>query len=307
MIISASRRTDIPSFYSDWLFNRLREQYVLVRNPVNPQQISKISLSPEVIDGIVFWTKNPSPMLNQLSELEKYNHYFQFTVNAYGKDVEPNVPSKREIIVPTFQKQSKAIGREKVIWRYDPIFFSEKYDMEYHCKYFEALADRLGDFTERCTVSFLDIYSDTSKNMKQLNMQSDTYEKRYELMQKFSEIAKKRGFYIETCAENIDLEELGIKHSHCIDPELFERIGGYKLSVGKDKNQRKVCGCAASIDIGAYNTCRNDCLYCYANHTNNAAFIHNPKSPLLIGNVRDDDNITERYIESFKEQQMSLL
>ena len=149
MIISASRRTDIPTYYADWLFNRLKEEYVLVRNPMNIHQIGKISLAPEVVDGIVFWTKNPIPMLDRLSELDKYNYYFQFTLNAYGKDVEPNIPSKNDVIIPAFQQLSKIIGRERIIWRYDPIFFNEYYTMEYHCKYFRMLAERLGPYTEK--------------------------------------------------------------------------------------------------------------------------------------------------------------
>lgn len=122
MIISASRRTDIPAYYSDWLFNRLKEEYVLVRNPMNIHQIGKINLSPDVVDGIVFWTKNPIPMMNRLSELKRYNYYFQFALTAHDRDVEPNIPSKNDIIIPAFQQLSRLIGREKVIWRYDPIF-----------------------------------------------------------------------------------------------------------------------------------------------------------------------------------------
>mgnify|MGYP002798469658 FL=1 len=132
MIISASRRTDIPTYYSEWFFNRLKEEYVLVRNPMNIHQISKISLSPNVVDGIVFWTKNPIPMLNRIAELKKYNFYFQFTLNAYGKDVEPKIPSKKEVIIPAFQKLSEIVGKERVVWRYDPIFFNKKYTVDYH-------------------------------------------------------------------------------------------------------------------------------------------------------------------------------
>ena len=155
MIISASRRTDIPTYYSNWFYNRIKEQNVLVRNPMNIHQVGKIDLSPDVVDGIVLWTKNPVPMMPRLSELERYNYYFQFTLNAYDLDVEPNIPSKNEIIIPAFQKLSQMIGREKVIWRYDPIFFNNKYTMEYHCKYFEVLAEKLSDYTEKCTVSLV--------------------------------------------------------------------------------------------------------------------------------------------------------
>ena len=134
MIISASRRTDIPTYYSDWFYSRIKDGFVLVRNPMNIHQVSKISLSSDVVDGIVFWTKNPIPMMTKLDEIKDYSYYFQFTLNAYGKDVEPNVPSKNEIIIPAFQKLSQKMGKDKVVWRYDPIFFNENYTMDYHCK-----------------------------------------------------------------------------------------------------------------------------------------------------------------------------
>lgn len=310
MIISASRRTDIPTYFADWLFNRLKEEYVLVRNPMNIHQIGKISLAPEVVDGIVFWTKNPIPMLGRLSELDKYNYYFQFTLNAYGKDVEPNIPSKNDVIIPAFQQLSKIIGRERIIWRYDPIFFNEYYTMEYHCKYFRMLAERLSPYTEKCTVSFLDLYRNTARNTKPLNIQPETREQQIEIMQRFLKIANEYGLYIDTCAEEIDLEKFGIAHAHCIDKKRFERIGKYKLSVEKDPNQRPECGCIASIDIGTYNTCKNGCLYCYANYSHNTVVkntqLHNPLSPLLFGEVGPDDTIKERKVKSCKDCQFTL-
>ena len=310
MIISASRRTDIPTYYADWLFNRLKEEYVLVRNPMNIHQIGKISLAPEVVDGIVFWTKNPIPMLDRLSELDKYNYYFQFTLNAYGKDVEPNIPSKNDVIIPAFQQLSKIIGRERIIWRYDPIFFNEYYTMEYHCKYFRMLAERLGPYTEKCTVSFLDLYRNTARNTKPLNIQPETREQQIEIMQRFLKIADEYGLYIDTCAEEIDLEKFGIAHAHCIDKKRFEQIGKYKLSVEKDPNQRPECGCIASIDIGTYNTCKNGCLYCYANYSHNTVVkntqLHNPLSPLLFGEVGPDDTIKQRKVKSCKDCQFTL-
>lgn len=310
MIISASRRTDIPTYYSDWFFNRLKEEYVLVRNPMNYHQISRISLSSDIVDGIVFWTKNPLPMLNRLPELERYNYYFQFTLTAYDKDVEPNIPSKNNILIPAFQQLSKSIGRERVVWRYDPIFFNDRYTMEYHCKYFRALSARMGDYTEKCTVSFLDIYRNTARNTQSLKIYPETKEQQIELMQRFSEIAKEYGFYIDTCSEAIDLDKLGIAHASCIEKERFERIGKFKLSVGKDPNQRPECGCISSVDIGTYNTCKNGCLYCYANYSNNAVVKntqeHNPLSPLLFGDIGPDDVIKERKLTSLKEDQFTL-
>ncbi len=163
MIISASRRTDIPSYYSEWFFNRIKEGYVCVRNPMNIHQVGKIPLSPDVIDGIVFWTKNPTPMLNRLDEISQYNYYFQFTVNSYNTDIETNIPSKNDVIIPTFQKLSKQIGKNRVIWRYDPILINEKYTLEYHLTYFKMMADKLADYTEKCTISFIDIYRNIQK------------------------------------------------------------------------------------------------------------------------------------------------
>lgn len=310
MIISASRRTDIPSYYSEWLINRLKEQYVLVRNPMNIHQVSKINLSPDVVDAIVFWTKNPTPMLPYLEQIKDYTYYFQFTLSAYGPDVERNLPSKNKIIIPTFQQLSKEIGKEKVIWRYDPIFFNEQYSMEYHCKYFEVLASKFGDYTEKCTVSFMDMYRNTERNVKSLSIVKDTYEMQVELLQRFVEIAKEHGLYIDTCAEIGDYHSIGVEHAHCIDRERIERIGRFKLNVDKDTNQRAECGCVASIDIGAYNTCKNGCLYCYANYSSNTVEknfgMHNPKSPLLFGEIDSTDVIKERKVKSLINNQMNL-
>lgn len=310
MIISASRRTDIPSYYSEWFINRLKEKYVLVRNPMNIHQVSKIDLSADVVDAIVFWTKNPAPMLPYLDEIKDYTYYFQFTLSAYGPEVEKNLPSKNKIIIPTFQQLSKEIGKEKIIWRYDPIFFSEQYSMEYHCKYFKVLASKLGDYTEKCTVSFMDMYRNTERSAKSLCVVKDTYEMQVELLQRFVEIAKEHGLYIDTCAETGDFHNIGVGKAQCIDKERLERIGGFKLNVDKDTNQRAECGCAESIDIGAYNTCKNGCQYCYANYNINSVEknlgMHNLKAPLLVGEIDDADVVKERKVNSLIDNQISL-
>ena len=310
MIISASRRTDISTYYSEWFFNRLREGYVLVRNPMNARQISWISLSPEAVDGIVFWTKNPVPMLSRLGELEPYPYYFQFTLTAYGRDVEPNLPGKNGVLIPAFQELSRMAGRERVVWRYDPIFLSDRYTVEYHCRYFRVLAAKLGEYTEKCTVSFLDFYRSTARNMRSLHIREMTAAQQREMMERFSEIAGEYGLYIDTCSEAISLEDLGISHASCVDRERLERIGGYRLKAGRDRNQRKECGCAASVDIGAYDTCGNGCLYCYATDSPPRAAervrAHRPDSPILFGTVGPEDVIREREAVSLREQQLSL-
>ena len=140
MIISASRRTDIPNYYSEWFYNRIKEGFLYVRNPMNAHQISEIKITPEIVDCIVFWTKNPLPMMSRLDELKDYPYYFQFTLTGYGKDVEANLPNKKTEMIPVFQELAEKIGKEKVIWRYDPIFFSDRYAKEYHLKAFQSIA-----------------------------------------------------------------------------------------------------------------------------------------------------------------------
>lgn len=310
MIISASRRTDIPSYYSEWFFNRIKEGYVYVRNPRNAHQIGKISLSPSVVDGIVIWTKNPIPMMGRLKELDPYNYYFQYTLTAYGRDVEANLPSKNQELIPAFCKLSKQIGRERMVWRYDPILFSDVYTMDYHKRYFRVLAGKLGTYTEKCTVSFLDLYKNTRRNLQPSGIRVPTKEEQFELMMEFAKSAKEYGFYIDTCAEENDFSRFGIGHAHCIDKERLERIGGFHLDAAKDANQRALCGCVSSIDIGAYNTCKNGCVYCYANYiaktASNDTLGHDPGSPLLFGKVGDDDVIRERKMESYIQRQMSI-
>lgn len=310
MIISASRRTDIPSFYSDWMFNRLKEGYVCVRNPMNIHQISQISLSPDVVDGIVFWTKNPTPMLERIHELDKYTYYFQFTLNSYGKDVEKNIPSKNDVIIPTFKKLSSIIGKERIVWRYDPILINEHYTIEYHKKYFKKLCESLSNYTEKCTVSFIDLYKNTERNIQPLNIHIPLNDEVIDLMDFFSTVAKDNGIYIDTCAEEYDLSSLNVEHACCIDKQRLERIGNYQLKIGKDKNQRGVCGCIESIDIGMYNTCENGCMYCYANFNGEMAHKnhekHNPLSPLISGKIEDDDKVNIRNVKSNIDGQLQL-
>lgn len=277
---------------------------------MNIHQISKITLSPNVIDGIVFWTKNPIPMMQYLDELNNYAYYFQFTVNAYGKDVEVNVPNKNDVIIPAFRKLSNRIGRDRVIWRYDPILLTEKYTIDYHVNYFNELAKRLSGYTHKCIISFVDLYRNTQAHLKELNILPLGEKEMYELAERLVEIANKNDLIVESCAEKINLEQFGIQHGHCIDCQLFEKILNCKINILKDKNQRLECGCMESIDIGAYNTCKNGCVYCYANFSKTTVIknmgAHNPSSPLIFGEVMPDDKIVERKMFSLKKNQISL-
>lgn len=310
MILSVSRRTDIPNYYCDWFLNRLRKGFLYVRNPLNAHQVSSIDLSPDVIDCIVFWTKNPANMMDRLDELNGYDYYFQFTVTGYDTDVEPNLPEKKTFIIPTFRKLSEKIGKEKVIWRYDPIFFNDKYTMEYHIKAFSEIARELSGYTEKVIISFVDLYAKTQRNTKDLNVRTLTTEKMTIIGKELARTAKQNNLKIETCAEDIDLKNLGIQHGHCIDKELIERITGFKIKGDKDKNQRAECGCFESIDIGSYNTCQNGCKYCYANFNQEKvkqnAENFNSASPILCGKLNAGDKVTDRAMKTLKISQLQI-
>ncbi len=311
MILSVSRRTDIPNYYSDWFIARIKDGFLYVRNPMNVHQISKIDLSPEVIDCIVFWTKNPVNMIEKLEDLQKYMYYFQFTLTGYGKDIEPNLPNKREELIPTFKRLSEKIGKERVIWRYDPILISKRYTINYHLKAFEQIASSLADYTEKVVISFVDLYSKTQRNTRELDIRQITKEEMIEVAGEMARIASKYNLIIETCAEQISLQEVGIGHGSCIDKKLIERLLGCKLIAKKDKNQREECGCFESVEVGTYNTCLNGCKYCYANFNDNKVEdnikLYNRDFALLCGNISSDDRITERKVKSIKDNQVSFL
>ena len=311
MILSVSRRTDIPNYYSDWFYNRIKEGFLFVKNPMNPHQVSRIDLSPGLVDCIVFWTKNPEPMLARLHELDDYAYYFQFTLTGYGFDIEPNVPHKKDKMIPIFQKLSNTIGSSRVVWRYDPIFFNDVYTEEYHLRAFEQIADALAGYTKRCVISFLDIYAKNKAAMRKLKVQesvpedgqenSDHIQKLRDFAARLSEIAHRNDMEIATCAEKIDLSDCGIAHSSCIDRTLVEEITGHSVHVGKDKNQRAECGCVESVEVGTYHTCLNGCVYCYANDSREKAErnfkMYHADSPLLCGQIEDGDKITDRQVK----------
>ncbi|OEF99913.1 hypothetical protein BHF71_07335 [Vulcanibacillus modesticaldus] len=309
MIISASRRTDIPAFYSDWFFNRIKEGYVLVRNPYNYHHVSKVKLTPDVVDMIVFWTKNPTKMLNKLDLLKEYNYYFQFTLNSYDKSIEKNVPKKSEVIT-TFIKLSEKIGKNRVIWRYDPIFLTDQIDKKYHYEYFAYLANRLKNHTNKVVISFLSLYKKTERNTKHLNIKQINEDDIRDIALKIAKIARMHNLTIEACSEPLDLSEVGIDRGHCIDRELITDLLGVQIAANKDKNQRNSCGCITSIDIGTYNSCDHQCLYCYANFNRETVIknrhFHHKNSPLLLGKLEKEDQVYERDTESLKHNQLSL-
>lgn len=311
MIISASRRTDIPAFYSKWFMNRLSDGYVLVNNPMNRKQISKIPLNPASTECIVFWTKNPLPLLPELKKIDQlgYKYYFQFTLTSYNKTIESSVP-KKTILIDTFKRLADQIGNEKVIWRYDPILTTDVFHHDYHLEWFHYLAERLSGYTEKCIISFLDIYKKCERNMKGIQLSTMSQNERVSLAGKLSSISKKYNIVMESCAEDMDMSSIGISHGKCIDDSLISRINKSTIALDKDKNQRDACGCVKSVDIGSYNCCKHNCVYCYANYSKKSVekntISHDPKSPLIYGQLQGDEKITTKKITTSKKIQLSL-
>ncbi len=311
MIISATKRTDIPSYYGEWFINRLKEGYVLIQNPYNNNRYSRALLSRDAVDIIVFWTKNPKPFLKQLPIIEEmgYPYYFQFTLTPYGSETEKGLPCKEDLL-DTFITLSKRIGKKRVVWRYDPIIISDSYTIDYHTERFSYMAKKLSNYTERCVISFVDSYKNVTKRMGTDPAYKMTQTNIFSIAEVFSKIATENDIEIFTCAEELELAQFGIKHGACIDKGLIEEILEQKIDVKKDKNQRKACECVSSIDIGTYNCCANGCSYCYALTNERSALSnmarHNPNLPVLIGEVDPHSIITTRDSHSVIDGQMSL-
>jgi DNA repair photolyase len=310
MIISASRRTDIPAFYAEWFMNRLREGFVYIRNPMNYRQVSRVVLTPAVVDCIVFWTKNPSNMLNKLDMLDAmgFPYYFEFTITPYDRHMEGGLPEKA-VLLETFKRLSAKIGKERVVWRYDPIIINKTYTVQYHLDSFGKMCDCIGGYTSQCIFSFLDIYAKNKQRLQGVaeEINSST---RNQVVQGFSEIAFSHKLSLAACTEKDSYMEFSVLAASCIDQNRIERIVGYPLQLRKDANQRPDCGCAESIDIGAYNCCGHGCLYCYANNSLGAAKRniehHHPHSPLLLGHLSGEEIITVRKVKSNKIIQSAL-
>ena len=297
MIISASRRTDIPAFYSEWFINRIRAGYCTVPNPFNSKQVSHVSLHPDDVDIIVFWTRNPRPLFPHLDELQERGHryYFQFTLLDYPRIMSTNTPSLPSAL-DAFQSLADLIGPEKVIWRYDPIVLSSVTGVQFHIHTYQRIAETLRGYTHRSIFSLMDMYAKTRQHLGALKEQgfeiidlaNGGHSKEFEdLMISLARIASQNGLEIVSCAEGIDLRLFGIHSGKCIDDEYIEKVFDLDVPHKKDPSQRKACGCVVSKDIGAYNTCLFGCQYCYATNSFERAKInhqrHNPNAPALLG------------------------
>ncbi len=300
MILNTGNRTDIPAFYSEWFMNRIHEGFVMVRNPYYPTQIIKYSLDPKVIDCLIFCTKNPTPMIEHLNELNDFNQLWFVTITPYASDIEPNVINKYDVIEATKQL-SKHLGKNCVEWRYDPIFINERYTKEYHKRAFHKIARELSGYISEVVISFIDLYPKTIKNFPEVKAVSK--EDQEELSIEFSKIAQAYDFKMRTCLEDSSLSKYGINTNGCMTQDVIERAIGKSLKIKKNIQTRQGCKCLLGNDIGVYNTCGHLCKYCYANFSKELVIKnmknHNPMSPLLIGDIQKEDIIKESKQESW--------
>jgi len=307
MIINTGQRTDIPAFYADWFVNRLKAGFVLVRNPYNPRSVTRYRLSPEVVDLIGFCTKNPAPMLPHLDLLRPYGQYWYVTITPYGKEIEPGVPDKREVL-DSFRRLSDTVGPDRMGWRYDPVFISGEYPAERHIRAFEYMAQTLSGYTRTAVISFVDLYEKTKRNFPEVR--PVTAEQRLLLGKVFVEIAGQYGMTVRPCGEGDELARFGADCSGCMTVAMYEQALGRRLKVPRTAPARKECACYLGGDIGAYNTCGHLCRYCYANY--DAATVrknlaaHDPESPLLIGRLEPGDQVHEAKQESWIDPQITM-
>ncbi len=291
MIISASRRTDIPAFYSDWLFNRIREGFCAVKNPFNPKQIFNVSLKPEDVTAIAFWTRNSGPMLNRLPILDGhgYKYYFMYTLNNYPVVYEPFNPGYAAAL-KNFMRLSEKIGAGRVVWRYDPIFITKELTFDFHLDNFNKIATDLYGSTNKVIISLISPYRKTLRRMEKAGavLKPDIREHN-ELLPFLKELKKlsvKYNLDISVCSEEKDISGSGIYPARCIDDVLLKKEMRLKIEYKKDRSQRKFCNCMISKDIGANNTCVMGCRYCYATISRKSSLKnfrkHDPESPFLL-------------------------
>lgn len=294
MIISASRRTDIPAFYSRWFMRRIRDGYCTVPNPFNLGQVERVSLLPQDVDVVVFWTRSPRPIFPYLKELDErgYRFYFQYTLLDNPRLIDPYVP-RLPAALATFQELAERIGPQRLVWRYDPIVLSEITPPAFHLEAYSRIAEALRGCTYRSVISLVDPYPKTFKRLKALAEQGvhlppcDPAQEWFgEWMHSLAAAGKANGMEVQSCAETYDLRPYGVCPGKCIDDELIGSVFGLEVSHVKHGAQRPACGCVVSKDIGMYNACLFGCCYCYATSSFERARanyrLHNPDASSLI-------------------------
>ena len=301
MIINTGGRTDTVQYFTPWLLKRFAEGFVLARNPLFPDKVARYELDPEVVDCVVFCSKNYRPILPRLREItDRFRTYFFYTITAYGRDVEPGVPGIAESM-ETLKELASIVGSRRVAWRYDPVLLTRTYTIERHKDTFARMAAELAPHIDRCIFSFVEMYRKVERNMPELIPLSQDY--RDELAEFLGATAARHGFPIQTCGTDGDYTRFGVRSSGCMTLDILGRANGVRFRKLKHPGIREGCHCIETRDIGAYDTCLNGCKYCYANQDPHKAFenrrFHDPDSPLLLGHLKPSDVVTSAQQKSF--------
>ncbi len=294
MIINTGGRTDTVQYFSPWLLKRFEEGFVFVRNPLFPHKVTRYELDPAVVDCVEFCSKNYAPILPRLHEItSRFNTHFQYTITAYGPDVEPGVPDI-DTSCDTLLALERQVGAQRICWRYDPVLLTNAYTVERHLQTFEHLCARLSGHVDRCIFSFVDLYEKLERNMPELIVMGAA--QKDALARGLGEIANRHGMLIQTCATRTDYSAYGILSGSCVTLEMLGRANGVAFRTLAHKGMRRNCRCFEMRDIGAYDTCPNGCRYCYANRSPELArsnhAVHDPDSPLLLGGLASGDEIS---------------
>ena len=301
MIINTGGRTDTVQYYTKWLLKRFAEGYVYSRNPLFPNKVTRYELTPDKVDAVQFCSKNYAPILSDLSQItERFPTYFHYTITAYGKDIEPGVPTIAESM-ETLKKLTALVGKQRVAWRYDPVLLTKKYTMQTHLDTFAYMAKELTPYVDRCIFSFVEMYKKLECNMPEIILLTE--QDKNILAQGLGEIAQKYGLYLQTCGTNGDYRQYGIHPSGCMTLDIMGKANNLQFRALKHRGMRQGCHCIESRDIGAYDTCMNGCKYCYANKNPQKAFenykYHDSASPLLLGHLKDTDTLQQGNQKSF--------
>lgn len=296
MIINTGARTDTVNYFSEWLLNRFNEEFCYVKNPMFPNHVTKYRLSPDVVDCVLFCSKNYAPILRRFHEIyDKYNIFCYYTITAYGKDIEPRVPSI-DTSIQTLIELSKQVGKNRVAWRFDPLMLTDKYTKEYLLEKFDYIANKISVYIAFAEFSFVEMYKHIENKIPNIKNMSE--QDKDELAIGLAKIAQKYNLKLQTCGKSKVYTDYGIGTSACITPKILEMANpNLHFKEIKCKGLRQGCGCMPQRDIGEYNTCPNMCAYCYANKEEGKVYAnlkkHNKNSPILIGELEEDIILSE--------------
>lgn len=301
MIINTGARTDTVQYYTPWLLRRFEEGYVLSRNPLFPNTVTRYELTPDKVDCVVFCSKNYTPLLPSIEKItERFSTYFHYTITAYGKDTEPGVPDIDESI-HTLIKLAGIVGPGHIAWRYDPVLLTQEYTVRRHLETFKHIAARVTGHIDRCIFSFVEM--DKKLQIRMPELVPLTQNDKDELAAGLGAIAAHYKIPVQTCGTNGDYTRHGILASGCVTLDMIGRANGNSFRNLKHKGLRQGCHCIESRDIGAYDTCLNGCKYCYANTNPQKARenfkLHAPDSPLLLGSLNPADTVRQGAQRSF--------